>query len=198
MLSCRHVLLCSALALPACSAVGPQVFDGDDTSSVDEGAGAWRFTLGARWKSNGTKVEFRVASAHATRIEVYVYAAPSGAAPIAHYPMVKVGGAEWSRTVSVASLEAAGLGDTLYYGYRAWGPNWTYDASWVPGSTAGFVADVDDAGNRFDPNKLLLDPYALEVSHDPRTPSHTGGASYQTGSAHRAEDSGPFAPKGVL
>lgn len=35
------------------------------------------------------------------------------------------------------------------------------------GSLAGFVTDVDDHGNRMNPNELLLDPYALEVSHDP-------------------------------
>ena len=28
------------------------------------------------------------------------------------------------------------------------------------------VSDVDADGNRFNPNKLLLDPYALEISQD--------------------------------
>ena len=55
----------------------------------------------------------------------------------------------------------------VYYGYRAWGPNWPYNASWTKGSAAGFISDVDASGNRFNPNKLLLDPYALELSHDP-------------------------------
>ena len=35
---------------------------------------------------------------------------------------------------------------------------------------AGFVADVDADGNRFNPNKLLFDPYARELSHDRETP----------------------------
>jgi isoamylase len=33
--------------------------------------------------------------------------------------------------------------------------------------SAGFVSDVDAQGNRFNPNKLLFDPYARELSHDP-------------------------------
>jgi hypothetical protein len=41
-----------------------------------------------------------------------------------------------------------------YYSYRAWGPNW-------PQGT--FIGrDFDTAGNRFNPNKSALDPYALE------------------------------------
>ena len=31
----------------------------------------------------------------------------------------------------------------------------------------GFISDVDGSGNRFNPNKLLLDPYAQEISQDP-------------------------------
>ena len=30
----------------------------------------------------------------------------------------------------------------------------------------GFIADVDADGNRFNPNKLLTDPYALAFSRD--------------------------------
>jgi isoamylase len=85
-----------------------------------------------------------------------------------------------------------------YYGYRLWGPNWRYDPSWTPGSNAGFITDVDVKGNRFNPNKLLLDPYALEVSHDTQTsaqPSHEG---YRSGATSRLVDTTPFAPKGIV
>ena len=44
---------------------------------------------------------------------------------------------------------------------RAW------DAAWQPGSDAGFVARVTADGDRMNPNKLLIDPYAREISHDP-------------------------------
>jgi glycogen operon protein len=101
-------------------------------------------------------------------------------------------------TVGVAALRAAGVTGTVYYGYRAWGPNWPYTASWTPGSAAGFVSDVDAAGNRFNPNKLLLDPYAREISHDPLTPANPDGARYGSGPANRTADTGPAAPKGIV
>ena len=48
---------------------------------------------------------------------------------------------------------------------------------------------MDDNGHRFNPNKLLLDPYALEVSHDPRTPQHANESIFFSGS-HAAADTG--------
>jgi glycogen operon protein len=57
---------------------------------------------------------------------------------------------------------------------------------------------VDGAGHRFNPNKLLLDPYALEVSHNPLTPAHPDPTAYYSGAAYRLEDTGPFAPKGIV
>jgi isoamylase len=56
----------------------------------------------------------------------------------------------WSKTIAAADLAAKGIAGTIYYDYRAWGPNWPFGPVWKPGSTAGFIKDVDDAGNRFD------------------------------------------------
>jgi isoamylase len=56
----------------------------------------------------------------------------------------------WSKTIAAADLAAKGIAGTIYYDYRAWGPNWPFGPAWKPGSTAGFIKDVDDAGNRFD------------------------------------------------
>jgi isoamylase len=103
----------------------------------------------------------------------------------------------WSTTLAISDLTAKGLTGTIYYDYRAWGPNWTYDPSWTPGSSVGFVADVDDAGNRFDPNKALLDPYALEVSHDPKTPAAPDDATYCSGSNFRIADTAGQASRGI-
>src|SRR5262249_41384731 len=61
-------------------------------------------------------------------------------------------------------VEGVGLGQ--HYGYVAWGPNWTYDPDWYPGSIKGFVDDANASGDRFDPNKLLTDPYAIAVHRD--------------------------------
>ncbi|MFD1733860.1 alpha-amylase family glycosyl hydrolase [Deinococcus malanensis] len=93
-----------------------------------------------------------------------------------------------------------GITGPVYYGYRAWGPNWPYSSSWTKGSTAGFVSDVDSTGNRFNPNKLLIDPYALELSHDPISPvnGNYSNAVYASGGTHRAKDSGKVAPKGIV
>ena len=41
----------------------------------------------------------------------------------------------WSKTASVATLKNTyGITGTVYYGYRAWGPNWPYNAAWTKGS----------------------------------------------------------------
>jgi glycogen operon protein len=85
----------------------------------------------------------------------------------------------------------------IYYGYRVWGPNWTYDPSWAPGTTVGWITDVDAFGNRMNPNKLVFDPYARELSHDPTTPTQLDGSYYGAGDL-RAKDSGAVAPKGIV
>src|SRR5271157_2595981 len=123
------------------------------------------FFLGARFLSTKTEAGFRVRAARATRVEIWIYSAPTGAAPILSQAMTPEAGGAFIFDVSIAKLKALGIQDTIYYGYRAWGPNWIFDASWTPGSAAGFATDVDDQGNRFNPNKLLLDPYTLEISH---------------------------------
>ncbi|WP_191838017.1 glycogen debranching protein [Catellatospora chokoriensis] len=158
-------------------------------------AGIDTLTLGGRY--SGSNVNFRVYSSGATRIAVYVYSAATGAQEKASYLLTKGTGDVWATTVSVATLQAAGVTGTVYYGYRAWGPNWPYSASWTKGSTAGFVADVDAAGNRFNPNKLLLDPYAREMSHDTALPDGVA-SDYASGPAKRAVDTGTIAPKGIV
>jgi glycogen operon protein len=156
--------------------------------------------LGARYDANVQNITFRVYSSRATRLEVWIYASPLGAAERVRYVMTKDPTTNvWSKTCSVATLQTTyGITGTVYYGYRAWGPNWTFDPSWTKGSSVGFVADVDASGNRFDPNKLLLDPYAREVSHDPLTPGQTDGSLYTSGPVHRAIDTGAWAPKGIV
>jgi len=101
--------------------------------------------------------------------------------------------------VAVSTLRNTyGITGTVYYGYRAWGPNWPYVSTWKKGLSNGFVSDVDPNGNRFNPNKLLLDPYAREISQDPNTPSCLDGTIYASGATHRNKDSGACAPKGIV
>src|SRR5262249_30504155 len=173
--------------LAACAAVATDEADGAPQSDNARAPARLGATVGS------TTVSFRVASEHATRIEVWIYAQPTGAAATARYVLTP------SSTTHVIARSAprASLPATIYYGYRAWGPNWPYDSAWTPGTEVGFVADVDAAGNRFNPNKLLLDPYALEVSHDPLTPAQPTPDVYASGPGRRATDSAPVAPNGI-
>ncbi len=166
-----------------------------DSGSPWSSAGA---PLGARFAGGGTTVEFRVIAPCATRVELWLYARPRDGAPIATLPMSADATGAWSSAVSLAHLRERGLVDFIYYGYRAWGPNWTFHPSWAPGRTEGFASDVDARGNRFNPNKLLLDPYALEVSHCPLTPEWRDWSAYFSGDPWRRVDTGSFAPKGIV
>lgn len=154
--------------------------------------------LGAKYDSTKSNLTFKIYSSRATRIELYLYSAASGAAEKAHYVMTQGTGGVWSVTLSSTTLSSLGLTGTIYYGYRAWGPNWPYNSAWTKGSSTGFISDVDANGNRFNPNKLLLDPYALEMSHDPTTPTNSNGTIYASGATYRNIDSGSQAPKGIV
>jgi glycogen operon protein len=194
----------SFIALVALSTIAggcsPPSDGGTSEDSANQTAGvlgADGVGLGAAYDAHGG-MRVRVFSSTATRVEVDLYRIPLGADEVARFPLTRETGGTWTAAISAADLANAGLSGTIYYGYRAWGPNWPFDASWTKGSSAGFVSDVDAHGNRFNPNKLLFDPYALELSHDPVNPNQLDGSVYGTGPAHRAKDSGQFAPKGVL
>ncbi len=154
--------------------------------------------LGASYNSQKTSITFQVYSSQATRIVLYLYASGYGAQESTTYVLSPTGNGVWSVTVPVSAIQAAGITGSVYYGYRAWGPNWPYNASWGKGSQAGFISDVDANGNRFNPNKLLLDPYALEVSQDPLNTSNQNGNVFASGASYRNIDSGTYAPKGIV
>ncbi len=130
--------------------------------------------LGATLVTGG--VQFALFSQNATRVEVWIFASATASTPSATYTLTKTDTVNhiWTKTVS-------GLGAGALYGYRVWGPNWPYSASWTPGSSAGFVSHVDSNGNRFNPNKLLTDPYAKAVTGEPlRVVGGDGQAHYST------------------
>jgi glycogen operon protein len=154
--------------------------------------------LGARYNGLKTAITFKVYSSRATRMELWLYASARGTAEKMRVNMTVDANKVWTATVTTSAMSAAGISGPVHYGYRAWGPNWPYSSAWTKGSAAGFVSDVDSAGNRFNPNKLLLDPYALEVSHDPTNPSNLDGTLYASGPSHRLKDSGLQAPKGIV
>ncbi|WP_216311813.1 isoamylase [Streptomyces nanshensis] len=175
--------------------------DGPSAQAAPGAAAAQDPALGAHFDAAGEQLTFRVHSSAATRMLVALYDKAAGAEEKGSLLLKRESGSDgtWTASVSAGELrEKYGIDGTVYYGYRAWGPNWPYDEGWTKGSEAGFVSDVDEDGNRFNPNKLLLDPYAREVSHDPLRKGMTDKGLYASGPAHRTEDSGAQAPKGVV
>lgn len=134
--------------------------------------------LGARYDEAGTNVTFAVFSENATAIDVCVFDAATGADPLACHALDRAGDIWWT------GLPTDDLPSPLYYGYRAWGPNWTKD---------GFVTDVDSRGHRFNPNKLLIDPYGRELSHDV-----ADFADHATGEQYRDRENLRTAPKSIV
>lgn len=153
--------------------------------------------LGANYSDNQQHINFRLFSANATKVELYLYDQATGVEEVAQHSLTKDNNDIWSTTLDVSTLDPR-LSNTIYYGYRVWGPNWPYNSAWEKGTDVGFISDVDTQGNRFNPNKLLSDPYAKELSHDHLTPQWNDGTIYASGPSYRNIDSGLQAPKGIL
>jgi isoamylase len=157
------------------------------------------YSLGGSYDATQSTIIFRVYSSRATRIEADLYASPMGSAEVLRFALTANSSSHiFSGSIPVATLQAAGIAGPVYYGYRAWGPNWPYLSSWTKGSSAGFLTDVDAQGNRFNPNKLLIDPYAREISHDPVNAMWTDATVYASGASYRNLDSGNVASKSIL
>ncbi len=198
MPSRTSILLALAIALPACTVPGDAGLDEADATGKTDGF-ATTNGLGARWRTDRSAVDFRVSSLRATRVELELFAEPFGADAVLRFDLALVAPGVWGASVAADALDGAiGADRPIYYGYRAWGPNWPDDSAWQPGSSAGFRADVDGEGNRFNPNKLLTDPYAREVSHDPGHADHTDASVFASGPDFRHIDSAPFAPKAIV
>ncbi len=130
------------------------------------------YPLGATWDGNG--VNFALFSANATRVEICLFDA-SGARETARIDLPEYTDEIWHGYVS-------DVGPGSIYGYRVHGP-------YEPG-----------AGHRFNPNKLLLDPYARghfgELTWNPAV----FGYRLETGddTTFDKRDSAPFVPKCVV
>ena len=103
-------------------------------------------------------VNFATWSVRATRLQLLVFEDPESDLPTQTYDMARQG--------DVWNVFVEGLGVGTYYGFRAWGPNWPFVDDFAPGTTRGFLADVDEGGNRFNPNKLLYDPWSKALHRD--------------------------------
>ena len=182
---------------PAAGAYSPV-----DSNGTESGFG-WddlTFEPGGRIDSEGN-LEVAVYSKNAEKVLLEIYSTAYGEDALYDYWMEKGSDNFWR-----AELDDVPAG-TLY-AFRVWGANWTFDESWERGnSSAGFVSDYDSIGSRFNPNKVLFDPYAREISHDKSDPAAlgtydngmygTGGETYQ-GTLRRNFDTGRYAPKSVV
>jgi isoamylase len=131
------------------------------------------YPLGATADAEGTN--FAVFSAHATKIDVCIFDAEGGR-EIERLELPEY-------TDEIFHGHVAGVGPGTFYGFRVHGP---YEP---------------EAGHRFNPNKLLLDPYARAhagtLVWDPAVFGYTLGA--EDGDLVLDErDSAPFVPKSVV
>ena len=128
---------------------------------------------GAAWDGNG--VNFSLFSAHATGVELCLFDS-SG-----ERELERIALPEYTDEIWHGYLEGAGPG--LVYGYRVHGP---YEP---------------EQGHRFNPNKLLIDPYARELmgslTWDPACFGYTIGSPDEDLSFDE-RDSAPFVPKAVV
>ncbi len=152
--------------------------------SLDADAVANLEHLGATLVDLG--VNFSVYSARADRVDLLLFDGPDDALPSWEFEMTRFGDV-WN-----VYVEGVGLGQL--YGFVAWGPNWVEDPDFYPGSRLGFVRDVDEDGNRFNPNKLLFDPYGRAFTRD-----HDWSlGSLGTGESRREESTWAAAAKSVV
>ena len=131
------------------------------------------FPIGAHW--NGKGVNFSLFSAHATKVEVCLF---NEAGDI---EIERIALPEYTDQIFHGWLPDIGPGQR--YGYRVHGP---YEP---------------DAGHRFNPNKLLLDPYARghagDLTWDHAIFGYTMGHADEDLSFDE-RDSAPFVPKSVV
>jgi isoamylase len=128
---------------------------------------------GATWDGKG--VNFSLFSAHATKVELCLFDG-TGEKELQRIELPEYTDEIWHGYVT-------GIGPGTVYGYRVHGP---YEP---------------EQGHRFNPNKLLLDPYAREfvgeLKWDPACFGYTIGAAGDDLSFDE-RDSAPFVPKSVV
>ncbi|WP_089896916.1 glycogen debranching protein GlgX [Chitinophaga arvensicola] len=131
------------------------------------------FPLGATWDGEG--VNFALYAENATRVELCLFDTPDGEVTAT----IRLS----DRTSNVWHVYLPGAKPGLPYGYRVHGP---YEPS---------------EGHRFNPNKLLIDPYAKAISGTINW--HNSLFGYEPGHAdedlsYSETDSAPFLPKSVV
>jgi glycogen operon protein len=127
---------------------------------------------GATWDGQGTN--FALFSAHATKVELCLFDA-RGERELERIVLPEYTNEIWHGYIPE-------VGPATFYGYRIHGP-------YAP-----------EAGHRFNPNKLLLDPYARAHAGDLRWDPAVFGYQLESGDdlTFDERDSAPFVPKSVV
>jgi len=131
------------------------------------------YPLGANWDGEG--VNFAIFSQHATAVELCLYEAEAGKELI-RIPLTE-------RTNRVFHVYLPDVRPGQLYGYRVDGP-------YAP-----------EQGHRFNPHKLLLDPYAKAISGEVRGLDEMFGfrlRNLEEDLVKSELDSGPYMPKSVV
>ncbi|MFV0431484.1 MAG: glycogen debranching protein GlgX [Alphaproteobacteria bacterium] len=131
------------------------------------------YPLGANWDGKG--VNFALFSANAERIELCLFD-ESGLKEVERIPLHWRSGNIWHCYVS-------GLGPGAVYGYRAYG---SYEPT---------------LGHRFNPNKLLLDPYTKKIKGSYIWHTSSYGYLFKDGQQDLSfdrQDNAPYVPKSVV
>ncbi|ADI15174.1 glycogen debranching protein GlgX [Truepera radiovictrix] len=130
------------------------------------------FPLGASW--DGLGVNFALYSQHATHVELLLFDSPEAEAPSQTIALPERTGPVWHGYF-------IGIYPGQLYAYRVHGPFEPHH------------------GHRFNPHKVLLDPYAKALGREPRW--HSALFAYRLGDpqadlSFNDEDSAPYAPLG--
>ena len=132
------------------------------------------YPLGATW--DGLGVNFTLYSEYAERVELVLFRSPEDEAPFAVVELQERTGPVWHGYLR-------GVRPGQLYGYRVYGP-------YRP-----------EEGHRFNPNKILLDPYAKGIGRSLRWDDALFG--YEVGHpdadlSFDERDSAPYAPLGAV
>lgn len=132
------------------------------------------YPLGANW--NGLGVNFAIYSAFAEQVEVVLFDSADAVEPSSSIIL-------WHHTGPIWHGFVDKLMPGQLYGYRVYGP-------YAP-----------ERGHRFNPNKVLLDPYALAIGRPMKWDDALYGYKFndpETDASYSTVDSAPFAPLGAI
>ncbi|MDD5556528.1 MAG: glycogen debranching protein GlgX [bacterium] len=132
------------------------------------------YPRGANWDGEGTN--FSLFSENAEKVELLLFDSADAAGPVRTVAMPE-------KTASTWHCYLPGVGPGRHYAYRAHGP---YDPA---------------RGHRFNPAKVLIDPYAMTIAGDVRWDDALFG--YRIGDpaedlSRDERDSAPYIPKSVI